>query len=74
MVLRTVERINKQYQEEVGELLAEYERVRQGLGQKDKEIKRLERVVREQEQEIAQKNTRLVSGCLLELNRERDCL
>jgi hypothetical protein len=65
----TVRRVKKQFQREMLHMLVEFDTLRDQVIRKDKDLKVVGKYLFDQEAEIAEKNTRLISAALLDLER-----
>ena len=70
----TVERMRRQFQREMMHVLVEFDHLREQVVKKDKDIKMVAQNLIDQEADIAQKNLRLFSSALLEIDREQNIL
>ena len=70
----TVERMRRQFQREMMHVLVEFDHLREQVVKKDKDIKMVAQNLIDQEADIAQKNLRLFSSALLEIDREQNII
>lgn len=67
----TIDKMKRQFQREMMHILVEFDHLRDQVVKKDKDIKMVAQNLIDQEIDIAQKNFRLFSSALLEIDREQ---
>ncbi len=67
----TIDKIKRQFQREMMHMLVEFDTLRDQVVKKDKDIKMVAQNLIDQEIDITQKNFRLFSSALLEIEREQ---
>ncbi len=72
MVERTVNTINRQFQQEVLSMLEEFQTLREKIAQKERENKELRLRTMNQEMLVSERNNRLLQSALIEIEREEE--